>query len=269
VAQITERTRVALLLGGLVAAIALAFVLYPAGYPQDIRYHRFADTRAWLGIPNTLNVVSNVGFLVVFVAWLFASGAPHPAFGHPLPARGERGKVSEITFFLGIFLTSIGSSYYHLAPDNARLPWDRLGMAVAFMALLAILVEQRITPRAPLLWLFALEAFGVASVIVSGVRDDLRLYGVAQFFPIAVLLFVIEGWLWAAAVAYAIAKVCEGADRPIYHALHETVSGHTLKHLFAALGIWFIWQWLRSRPADRRGRDPRAGTSSASAASLR
>ena len=257
--------RVALLIGGFVAAIVLVLVLYPGGYPQDVRYHDFADTRAWLGIPNTLNVVSNAGFLAVFVGWLCASGAPHPAFGHPLPASGERG---EVIFFLGIFLTSIGSSYYPLAPDNARLPWDRLGMAIAFMALLAILVERRITPRAPLLWLLAFEVFGIASVIVSGVRDDLRLYAVAQFFPLIVVLFLIEGWLWGAGAAYLIAKACELADGPIYRALHETVSGHTLKHLFAALGIWFIWRWLRSPREDPRGRSPRAGTSSASAAAL-
>jgi hypothetical protein len=261
----TPKVRVALLLGGFVAAIALAFVLYPEGYPQDIRYHRFADTRSWGGIPNTLNVVSNIGFLAVFVAWLYVecagrAGALTAAAWPP---------HSTYAFFLGIFLTAIGSSYYHLAPDNARLPWDRLGMAIAFMALLAILIEQRITPRAPLLWLAGFEAFGIASVIVSGVCDDLRLYGVAQFFPIVVLLFLIEGWLWAAGAAYLIAKLCESADRPIYRALHETVSGHTLKHLFAAAGIYFIWRWLRSRPADRRGRAPRGETSSASAASLR
>jgi hypothetical protein len=222
------RTRIALLIGGFIAAIALAFVIYPDGYPQDIRYHRFADTRSWAGIPNTLNVVSNVGFLAVAAAWLLK--------------RGWRGAcAAEVTFFIGVFLTSIGSSYYHLAPDNARLPWDRLGMAIAFMALLAILI------RAPLAWLAAFEAFGIVSVIVSGVYDDLRLYGVAQYFPLLVVLFFVEGWLWPAGAAYLVAKVCELADRPIYRALHETVSGHTLKHLFAALGIWFIWRWIEGR----------------------
>ena len=129
--------------------------------------------------------------------------------------------------------------------------------------------ERRITPRAPLLWLAALEAFGIASVIVSGMRDDLRLYGVAQYFPVLVLLILIEGWLWAAGAAYLIAKICELFDPQIFRALHETVSGHTLKHLFAAAGIYLIWLWLRSPPADPRGRAPRAGTSSASAASPR
>ncbi len=252
--------RVALLLVGFIAAVALAFGMYPEGYPQDVRYHQFADTRSWI-IPNTLNVVSNAAFLAVVVAWLLKGGW-----------RGAR--AAELTFFLGIFLTSIGSSYYHLHPSNATLPWDRLGMAIAFMALLAILIERRITPRAPLLWLAALEAFGIASVIVSGMRDDLRLYGVAQYFPVLVLLILIEGWLWAAGAAYLIAKICELFDHQIFRALHETISGHTLKHLFAAAGIYFIWRWTgqrrrRSPPADRRGRAPRAGTSSASAASPR
>jgi hypothetical protein len=245
--------RVVLFLACFAAAIVLAFVVYPHGYPQDVRYHQFADTRAWGGIPNALNVVSNIGFLAVGI-W---SAAAMP------PLR----KAAARTFIAGIFLTSIGSAYYHLHPSNATLPWDRLGMAIAFMALLAILVERRVTPRAPLVWLIALELFGIASVIVSGVRDDLRLYGVAQYFPVLALVVLIEGWLWAAAAAYAIAKFCELYDVQIFRALHETVSGHTLKHLFAALGIYFIWRWLRSRPGDPRDRGPRAGTSSPSAAS--
>jgi hypothetical protein len=174
--------------------------------------------------------------------------------------RVERRGVAEWTLFLGVFLTSIGSSVYHWHPSNATLPWDRLGMAIAFMALLAILI------RAPLVWLAAFEGFGIASVIVSGLYDDLRLYGVAQYFPVLVLLIFIEGWLWAAGAAYAIAKLCEQFDRQIFDALQHTVSGHTLKHLFAAAGIYFIWRWLRSRPAGPRGRDRRAERSPALAA---
>ncbi|HKS24903.1 MAG TPA: alkaline phytoceramidase [Thermoanaerobaculia bacterium] len=215
-----------LVLTGFAAAIVAVFVFHPAPFRQPQAYHHFADMRAWAGIPNTLNVVSNIGFLAVFVAWLLA--------------RTQR-SVAEWTFFLGVFLTSIGSSLYHLHPSNTTLPWDRLGMAIAFMALLAILI------RAPLAWLAAFEAFGIAAVIVSGVYDDLRLYGVAQFYPVLVLLIFIEGWLWAAAAAYAIAKLCEQFDRQIFDALHHTVSGHTLKHLFAAAGIYFIWRWLRRR----------------------
>ena len=31
-----------------------------------------------------------------------------------------------------MLLTAVGSSYYHLAPDNERLFWDRLPMTIAF-----------------------------------------------------------------------------------------------------------------------------------------
>ena len=228
------------LLIGFAAAIIIAFAVYPHGYPQDPAYHHFADTRSWWAIPNTLNVLSNIAFL--------------------LALRRPRRSATEVVFFLGVFMTAFGSAYYHLNPSNATLPWDRLGMAIAFMALLAILT------RAPLSLFVALEAFGIASVIVSGVYDDLRLYGVAQYFPILVLLVMIEGWLWAAGAAYAAAKACELLDAWVYAQTHHVVSGHTLKHLFAGLGIYFIWRWLRSRPEDPRGRSPRAGTSPAPAA---
>ena len=45
---------------------ALAFALYAHGpIPQPASYHAFADTRTLHRIPNALNVLSNVVFLVV------------------------------------------------------------------------------------------------------------------------------------------------------------------------------------------------------------
>jgi hypothetical protein len=52
------------LIGGLAAlAAAVAWLLPPIA--QDPAYHRLADSRPWLGIPNALNVLSNAGFLLV------------------------------------------------------------------------------------------------------------------------------------------------------------------------------------------------------------
>lgn len=36
--------------------------------------------------------------------------------------------------FAGLILTALGSGYYHLAPDNARLVWDRIPIMITFMA---------------------------------------------------------------------------------------------------------------------------------------
>jgi hypothetical protein len=51
-----------------------------------------------------------------------------------------------------------------------------------------------------------------------------------------------------AAGFYVLAKICETADRQIFEAGH-LVSGHTLKHLAAAVGGWWILRMLEKRTA--------------------
>ncbi|PYU18912.1 MAG: hypothetical protein DMG30_26090 [Acidobacteria bacterium] len=92
-------------------------------------------------------------------------------------------------FFLGVALTSIGSAYYHWAPDNGRLVWDRLPMSIAFMSLLAAIITERITVNAGLRSLLPLMALGIASVLYWHLTElkgqgDLRLYGLVQFYPV-------------------------------------------------------------------------------------
>jgi hypothetical protein len=72
---------------------------------QDPAYHRFADTRGWLGIPNFANVVSNLPFLVAGLvgATRLASGRPSGALARLRPAY--------LVFFVGAALVAIGSSY--------------------------------------------------------------------------------------------------------------------------------------------------------------
>ena len=70
-------------------------------------------------------------------------------------------------FFLGVFLTGFSSSYYHWNPNDAGLFWDRLPMAVAFMAILSNVVEERIDAKVGRALLWPLVALGIASL--SGV----------------------------------------------------------------------------------------------------
>jgi hypothetical protein len=170
-----------------------------------------ADQRAWLRIPNFLNVVSNLPFAVVGLFGLAAT------FGRPVGRASlfvdswERWPYAVL--FAGVILTTFGSAYYHIAPDNARLVWDRLPMAVGFMALLTAVVAERV---------------------------DVRL---------AQILFV--PLLAAALSAYAVAKAFESGDRQIF-AIGQIVSGHTLKHLVAAAGVGFIVAMLRARAGNHR-----------------
>jgi len=53
--------------------------------------------------------------------------------------------------------------------------------------------------------------------------------------------------LWLGAVGcYVFAKLLEVADSSVLD-LTQCVSGHTLKHLFAAAGAWLVWRAFRLR----------------------
>src|SRR5579859_898465 len=209
--------------------------------PQPLAYHHFADQRVLWGIPNFADTVSNLPFLLVGV------------WGLVMMVRGRirfvdaRERWFYLIFFAGVALTCIGSSYYHLAPDNDRLVWDRLPMTVGFMSLLAAIIAERISLKAGLVLLGPLLLIGVASVWYWHLteqwgRGDLRLYGFVQFFPalgipLMMALFPARYTrsfdLLPAVGFYALAKILEAKDKQIY-ALAKFISGHTLKHLAAA-----------------------------------
>jgi uncharacterized membrane protein len=90
----------------LAATVAIAAVLLPP-FPQPQDYHRFADARALFGVPNFLNVVSNLVFLAVAVPGLIVAG--HSA---AFSERAER--LPYVLFFLALAATAFGSVWYHL-----------------------------------------------------------------------------------------------------------------------------------------------------------
>jgi hypothetical protein len=223
---------------GLMAASLVGLLLLPP-ISQDQAYHLFADQRTLLGIPNFWNVVSNIPFIVVGAVGLVQF----------------RDDPATIVLFSGFFLTGLGSSYYHWDPNDGTLFWDRLPMTIAFAAIFALVVKERVGVRAGAVLLWPMLAIGVASLLVWLWTDDLRLYFWAQFFPgLALLvLFVLypakytHGGYWIIAAAfYALAKLLEFADKPIYSFGH-VLSGHTLKHLAAAAACFAILRYFQLR----------------------
>jgi hypothetical protein len=251
-------------LTGVTLAVAIAMFLMPP-IRQDPAYHRFADQRALLGIPHCLDVLSNGPFLLVGLAglgFLWRQGS------HFVDAR-ERWPWA--VFFAGVALTAFGSAYYHLAPDNARLVWDRLPMTLGFMGVLAAMVAERIGVGAGLRLLAPLVIAGALSVAwwryteMHG-REDLRAYALVQFYGIAAVLLVLAlfpakytrgGDVLAAVGFYALAKILETLDASIF-SLGQAVSGHTLKHLAAAFAAFWLLRMVRvRRPACFLGGVPR------------
>jgi hypothetical protein len=221
----------------------VAVFLFVDPYPQPQGYHRFADDRALLGIPNFWNVVTNAFFLVPGIAGLWILGSrDHPGI---VPALFPAYHI----LFAGVLLTAFGSAWFHLAPDNDTLFWDRLPMTIAFMSLVAIIVGEHISQRLGRNLLWPLLAVGAISVIYwdySEAQDagDLRLYGLVQFLPMLLIPAILLGYrsvfdrsrfIWILFLLYAIAKVFELLDAPLY-SLGQVISGHSIKHLCAALG---------------------------------
>lgn len=228
--------------GLLAALLGAALVVYgPVTQPQT--YHEFADARACLGVPNCSNVLSSLVFVGVAIPGLLAAYAG--------PAR-----IAWQWVFVGAALTGAGSAWYHLDPRDATLLWDRLGMAMAFGAYLAALLLECAGARRERAWLGAGLAAALAAVAVWYATGDLRAWVLVQTLAVlatpAVLLFARPRpehttLLWAACLAYGLAKAAELADGALYAATGEMLSGHALKHLLAAAGVLCLALRLRAR----------------------
>ena len=243
------------LLAGLGLVLAV-FVYQMDAIPQDSAYHAFADQRSLLGIPNFLNVVSNLGFVVVGALGLRVLARCHVRGGLPELCRIYR------LFFLGLLLVGAGSAFYHWEPSNTTLVWDRLPMSLAFMAFFSAMIGERISVTAGRRLLVPLLLAGVLAVAYWHLSEqngagDLRPYVLVQFSPMLLvpLMLVLfrgrpggSGWLWAMLLAYAASKVAESSDAAVLE-LTGVLSGHTLKHLLAAAGgLLFLGALLRRPP---------------------
>ncbi|MDJ0748262.1 MAG: ceramidase domain-containing protein [Woeseiaceae bacterium] len=217
---------------------------------QDPAYHVFADQRALFSIPHFWNVVSNLAFLIVG-AWglrITSRRAEDPLY------------AAWLTVFIGVFLTGLGSMWYHLEPVNESLFWDRLAMTIGFMGLVAAVLGEYISKRLAIRLLLPLLAVGTGSVVYwihsesLGV-GDLRAYALVQFVPLIVLPLIIivrlqrsdlSKYFFVLFLAYAVAKAAEVYDLEVYRTT-QLISGHTLKHLLAAFGLLALVIGLRRR----------------------
>lgn len=245
-----QHTKKALLLFLTIIAVSGVFFLHPIR--QSLAYHDFADKRTFFNIRNFFNVVSNLPFLFVGTVGLLAIGRCSLA---------TQELHIYFALYLGVFLTGLGSAYYHWLPNNNTLVWDRIPMTLVFMSLLSATVAAFINRHLGIIVFWPTMVLGIASVLWWHYGDlrghgDLRLYGFVQFYPavfIPLIVFLFQDrsriatfrlLLWAIAW-YAIAKLCEYADSTIYRLLG--ISGHTLKHVAAAISTWFLVKMFGER----------------------
>lgn len=245
----------------LLTLAVVLIVLFLPPVPQPARYHDFADQSGFLGIPHFLNLVSNAVFVLAGGAGLRGLLRDGTAFVH------SRERWTYAVFFVSILLVGLGSGYYHLAPGNDRLFWDRLTMSLAFMSLLSAVLVERFGVRAGLRLFPWLAAAGPLSVLYWILTEragagDLRFYGLVHFYPMALIPLLL--WLFpprytrgrdvlVVLALYGAALGADWLDQQIF-SLGGWVSGHSAKHLLAALAAWWVWRMLRlRRPAPDAG----------------
>lgn len=256
------------LLGGFTGVAVLVTALLPR-IPQPQGYHGFADERTLLGIPYALNVLSNVPFLVVGVIglwWMWRSSSYRSKTGlggapTSLRFRDPRERVPAAALFAGLVTTALGSAWYHLEPNNHTLVYDRLGMIPGFMAVLPLALAERVSAKWGARLTAPLVALGVASVVLWDWSEragagDLRFYGFLQGYAFlataGVLLLTTPrydrqmDWVYSIG-CYGLAKVFELFDGAFYAATGHAVSGHSLKHVAAAVGGWFVLRMMQKR----------------------
>ncbi|WP_420550097.1 ceramidase domain-containing protein [Curvivirga sp.] len=231
--------------------ISLKAMTYPIA--QDISYHNFADQRNMLGIDHFLNVLSNIFFLIIGVLGIRES----------LQMKDEylKYRLVSLVFFIGVGLVGLGSGYYHLDPNNMTLVWDRLPMTIAFMAFFSMVVIDRIDARIGQKVVLPISLLlGALSILYWVITEnmgvgDLRAYAFIQFFP--VILIGLICWMYRQAeimkvsmlsyvfLWYAIAKILEHFDLQFYQLTLGFVSGHSLKHVAAAIATWIVYRSIR------------------------
>lgn len=246
------RRQVWLMLGAAIALYGLLrLTLGPL--PQDPAYHALADTRTGpAGLPSAGDIITNLAIL--------AAGL----FGLALRSRmnvAPDERTAADVLIAAVILTAFGSSYYHLAPANATLIWDRLPIAIVLMALLALVLADRVHPLFAREALWPFTGLGLASVVLWGVteamgQEDLLLYLVVRVGAGAaiVLLLILRPprhtgtiWLAAAMLCEVAMAILERLDHEVFRLTGGVASGHNLKHVLAGIALACVFWWLRER----------------------
>jgi len=243
------------LLAAWLAALVLAW--FGPHVAQPAHYHAFADQRDWHGVPCAMDVLTNLPFAVAGIWGLVR--AWQASLQRRLDAHWQLAAV----FFGGLLVTAAGSGYYHWQPDDVGLAWDRLGMVVAFAGLLGVAVADRISLRAGVVTMITTLLAGPVAVLVWYFSGNLLPWVVVQGGGMLLVLALVARQptpggpgvpLMAVVALYALAKVLELGDQAVFAWTSGLVSGHSLKHLAAALAAWPVMAVMHNHAEFKRHR---------------
>ena len=255
-----RRRRILELVFMAIAVVAALGALLAPPFSQPVSYNDFGDKRPLFGVPNAADVLSNVPFFLIALWGLWEAIRPRPdPYDTPLQYGFERWPF--VLAFVAFAATAFGSAYYHLAPDNFRLFWDRLPLTIVVVSIVAIVRDDRLGAGRGARYLLPYVLIGLLSIwhwrqTNAAGRDDMTPYLIVQI-ACALLIVVLIAFgpprythgrqLWYVVAWYAAAKALELRDKEVFDALGGLISGHTLKHLASAGAMAHLAYWLRVR----------------------
>lgn len=216
--------------------------------------HQYADQRELAGIPNGLDVLSNLP-LVAAGAWGWAA------------TRSSRWSTMMrrvwSRFFVSITASGTASLLYHAAPGNFAFALTQLSVAASFALLLLCFLAERVDMRfagLPACCIACVAAALTAALWWYGASrhgsGDLRGLLLLQTLPVLLApagALTLRGrqttmYDWIAMLClYGVGQMCDLADVPILQ-MTGLVGGHALMHLaYAGVAAWPAWRCKQAR----------------------
>ena len=197
-------------------------ILHTCTIPKS--YHNFVDKRKFMGVNNTMNVLSNLFFLYPTIYLLMKQNKDKTKF-----------------LALIIFGLAITSAYYHLKPSNHTIFMDMVFVVSLNTFVLSYFVDENLG--------YLMGILGIGSVVVWNLTNDIRPYALLQ---IGILIFCCFKLYETPAQDYILpiigmgisVRLVEMLDSQIYKLTNKLISGHTLKHILATLQIYIVIQAL-------------------------
>ncbi len=193
-------------------------------------YHNFADKRTLVGLPNAMNVLSNL-FIIIPVIYLLK----HKTYN-----------TNNNLLIIHITLLSLVSAYYHYNPSDKSIFWDIIMIATLSIIVLNIINEYKCG------LLFYILA--ILSVVYWKQTGDIRLY-LLILIGVPIIFFLkyydneeedeTKKNLYIILFFTILYRFVEYYDHQIYDLTNNMISGHTLKHIFAGLSILYIVKLLK------------------------
>ena len=186
--------------------------------PLPASYHNFADKRTFMGIPNAMDVISNIAIVI-------------PA----LYLLQKQKKFSLLS--IHILLIALASTYYHLQPTDDRIFWDMLFIATTHVVLLSYFIKDEYS--------IILYIGSILTVVYWKQYNDLRPYILLLIgIPLYIISLIyknkkVNNYLYPIVIFGIMARVIEHNDHYVYKMTSNMISGHTAKHITGSIMIWF------------------------------